>query len=106
MRLSIGSIRVTPGVRVRLTSRGVRTSIGPRVARLHVGAGRTGVSTGAGPVTAYTSAGSSRRGVPRSPQPSGSDGSTIVAVLLVIAGLSLAATIVLCAVGAVWAAVR
>ncbi|WP_338751889.1 DUF4236 domain-containing protein [Janibacter alittae] len=45
--------RVAPGVRVRLTGRGVRTSIGPRAARLHVGAGGPGVSTGAGPVSHY-----------------------------------------------------
>ncbi len=34
---------------VRLTKRGVRVPIGPRIARLHIGAGGTGVSTGAGP---------------------------------------------------------
>jgi hypothetical protein len=34
------SIKIAPGVRVRASSRGVRTSIGPRVARVHVGAGR------------------------------------------------------------------
>ena len=42
------SVKIAPGVRVRASSRGVRTSIGPRVARVHVGAGRTGISTGAG----------------------------------------------------------
>src|SRR4051812_27341024 len=36
--------------------------IGPRIARVHVGAGRTGFSTGAGPFTYYTSAGGRRRG--------------------------------------------
>jgi hypothetical protein len=33
--------------------RGARWSLGPRAARLHVGAGRSGVSTGAGPVSWY-----------------------------------------------------
>ena len=55
------SIRIAPGVRVRASSRGVRTSLGPRVARVHVGAGRTGFSTGVGPVGYYTSAGGNRR---------------------------------------------
>lgn len=55
------SVRIAPGVRVRASSRGVRTSIGPRAARVHVGGGRTGFSTGVGPLTYYTSAGSSRR---------------------------------------------
>lgn len=55
------SFKVAPGVRIRASSRGVRTSIGPRAARLHVGGGRTGVSTGAGPVGFYTSLSGSRR---------------------------------------------
>ncbi|HSZ42593.1 MAG TPA: hypothetical protein VK817_21740 [Trebonia sp.] len=33
---------------------GVRLHVGPRVARLHVGGGRTGVSTGDGPFRVYT----------------------------------------------------
>jgi hypothetical protein len=37
----------------RLTKRGVRVRIGPRIARLHIGAGGTGISTGAGPFTLY-----------------------------------------------------
>jgi len=49
------SIRLAPGVRIRASSRGVRASFGPRVARVHVGTGRTGFSTGIGPVSAYTS---------------------------------------------------
>lgn len=56
------SVKLAPGVRVRASSRGVRTSLGPRAARLHVGGGRTGFSTGAGPVSYYTSAGGSRAG--------------------------------------------
>ena len=47
-------IRIAPGVRVTASSRGLRTGIGPRIARVHVGAGKTGVSTGAGPVTYFT----------------------------------------------------
>lgn len=55
------SVKVAPGVRIRASSRGVRTSIGPRAARVHVGGGRTGVSTGVGPVSVYTSLSGSRR---------------------------------------------
>src|SRR6476646_9925513 len=55
------SVKLAPGVRVRASSRGVRTSLGPRAARVHVGGGRTGFSTGVGPVTYYTSGGSQRR---------------------------------------------
>jgi hypothetical protein len=55
------SIKLAPGVRVRASSRGLRTSVGPRVARVHVGAGRTGFSTGAGPVSFYTSLSNGRR---------------------------------------------
>jgi hypothetical protein len=55
------SVRLAPGVRVRASSRGVRTSLGPRVARVHVGGGRTGFSTGVGPVSYYTNAGGGRR---------------------------------------------
>lgn len=51
------SVRIAPGIRVRATSRGIRTSIGPRAARVHIGAGRTGISTGAGPFSYYTSVG-------------------------------------------------
>ncbi len=53
------SVKIAPGVRVRASSRGIRTSLGPRAARLHVGGGRTGFSTGAGPVSYYTSLGGS-----------------------------------------------
>ena len=54
-------VRIMPGVRVRVSRRGIRTSIGPRIARVHVGAGRTGFSTGMGPFSYSTSLGSSRR---------------------------------------------
>jgi hypothetical protein len=56
------SVKLAPGVRIRASSRGVRTSIGPRAARVHIGGGRTGISTGVGPVGLYTSLGGGRRG--------------------------------------------
>lgn len=60
------SVRLAPGVRIRASSRGVRASFGPRVARIHVGTGRTGFSTGIGPISAYTSlSGGRRRNGPR-----------------------------------------
>jgi hypothetical protein len=46
-------IRLAPGLKIRLGKRGVRWGIGPRAARLHVGAGGSGVSTGAGPFSLY-----------------------------------------------------
>src|SRR3954452_6994838 len=55
------SVKIAPGVRVRASSRGLRTSIGPRAARVHIGGGRTGFSTGVGPVGYYTSLGAGRR---------------------------------------------
>jgi hypothetical protein len=53
------SVKLAPGVRIRASSRGLRTSVGPRAARVHFGADRTGFPTGAGPVGFYTSAGGS-----------------------------------------------
>ncbi len=51
-----------PGMSVRVSSRGVRTSVGPRAARVHVGGGRrTTVSSGMGPFFASTSVGGARR---------------------------------------------
>jgi len=41
-------IRIFPSLKVRVSKRGLRRSLGPRAARLHVGAGGTGISTGAG----------------------------------------------------------
>jgi hypothetical protein len=55
------SVKLAPGVRVRASSRGVRTSLGPRLARVHVGGGRTGFSTGVGPVSYYSGGGGGRR---------------------------------------------
>lgn len=46
-------IKILPGVKVRLGRRGARWAIGPRAARLQVGAGGPGDSTGAGPVSWY-----------------------------------------------------
>lgn len=57
--------RVAPGVKIRATKRGLRTSVGPRAARVHFGAGGTGVSTGTGPFTYYAPVhGSKSRGRP------------------------------------------
>lgn len=56
------SVKLAPGVRVRASSRGVRTSLGPRAARVHIGGGRTGFSMGVGPVTYSTSLGGDRPG--------------------------------------------
>lgn len=55
------SFKLAPGVRIRASSRGLRTSIGPRAARLHIGGGRTGVSSGVGPLSLYSNLGSGRR---------------------------------------------
>ena len=55
------SVKLAPGVRVRVSSHGVRAGIGPRIARVHVGAGRTGFSSGLGPFSVYGSVGGKRR---------------------------------------------
>lgn len=46
------SFKIAPGVRVRASSRGIGTSIGPRAARVHVSTRGVGVSSGVGPFTA------------------------------------------------------
>jgi hypothetical protein len=46
--------RVAPGVRLRATRRGPRVSLGPRIARLHVGGGTSAVSAGSGPLTVWS----------------------------------------------------
>ncbi|HEY3683130.1 MAG TPA: DUF4236 domain-containing protein [Streptosporangiaceae bacterium] len=46
------SFKIAPGVRVRASTRGIGTSIGPRAARVHVGSRGIGVSSGVGPFTA------------------------------------------------------
>jgi hypothetical protein len=61
------SFKIAPGVRVRASSRGLRTSVGPRIARVHVGGGRSGISTGVGPFTAYSAFGGSAGRRPGSP---------------------------------------
>lgn len=55
------SVKLAPGVRVRVSSHGVRAGVGPRVARVHVGTGRTGFSSGLGPFSVYGSVGGKRR---------------------------------------------
>jgi len=42
-----------PGIKIRLSRRGVRAGIGPRILRRWGGAGGFGWSTGGGPVSAY-----------------------------------------------------
>ncbi|MEV0569771.1 TerD family protein [Dactylosporangium sp. NPDC050588] len=54
-------IRLAPGIRLSVSSRGLRMGVGPRIARVHVGAGRVGFSSGIGPFSYYTSAGGRRR---------------------------------------------
>lgn len=64
------SMKVAPGVRLRASSRGIRASVGPRAARVHVGDGRAGFSTGAGPFSYYADVGGSgahRGAIPRQP---------------------------------------
>lgn len=58
------SFKVAPGVRIRASSRGVRTSIGLRAGRRGCmsGGGRVGFSPGVGPVGYYTSLSGPRRG--------------------------------------------
>src|SRR3954463_8935230 len=46
---------------IRVSTRGVRASVGPRIARVHVGTGRTRVSSGLGPFFASTTLSSGRR---------------------------------------------
>jgi hypothetical protein len=55
------SLKLAPGVRVRVSSHGVRAGIGPRMARVHVGTGRTGFSSGLGPFSVYGAVGGKRR---------------------------------------------
>jgi hypothetical protein len=55
-------LRVAPGLKLRATKRGIRAGIGPRAARVWVGAGGPGVSTGAGPFTLYQGLGGRTRG--------------------------------------------
>jgi hypothetical protein len=55
-------IRLAPGLKLRATSRGLRVGVGPRQARMWMGAGGTGVSTGAGPVSVYRNLGGTSRG--------------------------------------------
>lgn len=58
--LSFG-VKLMPGVRVRVGTHGIRTSVGPRVARVHVGGRGIGASTGVGPVSLYGSLNAGRR---------------------------------------------
>ena len=53
--------KVAPGVRLKVSSRGVRAGVGPRVARIPVGNDRPGISTGIGPTGIYAPLTGSRR---------------------------------------------
>jgi hypothetical protein len=55
------NVKLAPGVRVRASSEGFRTRVGPRAARVHVGGGRTAISSGAGPLIWSGSVGGKRR---------------------------------------------
>ncbi|MCC5947828.1 MAG: DUF4236 domain-containing protein [Nitriliruptoraceae bacterium] len=46
--------RVAPGVRLRAPGRGPPVSLGPRIARVHLGGGRSAVSAGKGPLTVWS----------------------------------------------------
>ncbi|MEY4276566.1 MAG: hypothetical protein RIS26_1029 [Actinomycetota bacterium] len=46
---------------IRISSRGVRFSVGPRAARVHFGTGRTRISSGIGPVSYSAPVGSTPR---------------------------------------------
>lgn len=50
----------------RITKRGVRARVGPRIMRVHVGSGGAGISTGAGPFTYYKRIGGKKRPARRS----------------------------------------
>lgn len=53
-------IRLLPGLSLGVSSRGLRASVAPRAARIHVGTGRTGFSSGLGPVSVGTAFGGGR----------------------------------------------
>jgi len=71
------SFKLAPGVRIRVSNRGVRTSVGPRAARLHVGGGRAGISSGVGPVTVYNTLGSTARPRTAPPRKGGPTGTSL-----------------------------
>lgn len=50
-----------PGVKIRISKRGVRAGVGPRWLRGWFGVGGEGVSTGAGPVSYYKPLGKRKR---------------------------------------------
>lgn len=58
------SVKLAPGVRVRASSKGLRTSVGPRAARVHVGGGRTAISSSVGPLIWSGTVGGKRRRTP------------------------------------------
>lgn len=60
MGLSVG-FKIAPGLSVRASGRGIRTSAGPRVARVHVGGGSSTLSSGFGPFAASTTSSGNRK---------------------------------------------
>lgn len=69
--------RVAPGVRIRMSSRGVSAGLGPRVARVHVGSrGGIGLSSGVGPFSTYSSLSSGRSSGSRRSRSGGYGGPT------------------------------
>lgn len=54
-------IKILPGVKVRVSKRGLRWSAGPRAARLYVGAGGPWGVQRLGPVSVYCGLGRRRR---------------------------------------------
>src|SRR5690606_8384259 len=60
-------LKVMPGVRIGLSSRGLRVSGGPRVARVQMGAGRAGGASGLGPASALASLDRDKRATPPAP---------------------------------------
>jgi hypothetical protein len=63
------AFRVSRGIRIAATPRGIRAGIGPRFARMHVGSGPIGISTGVGPFTTWTSLNSApTRSAARAPE--------------------------------------
>lgn len=59
--MSFGFRLGPPGMSVRVSTRGVRTSVGPRAARVHFGTGRTRISSGFGPFFTSTALGGGGR---------------------------------------------
>lgn len=84
------SLKIAPGVRIRASATGIRTSVGPRVARVHVGAGKTAVSSGFGPFSASSTV-KNRRPTAKASPPSRRERVPPSKVDTFVAGVELAA---------------